>query len=184
MNIIFEGIDRSGKSSVISEFLKYQDLYCSRAMYTTIHFSAPPDTLKGKKLSNNEKMYYIKRSYYSFAKFLSNSDNVLCDRFHLGEAIYAPIYRNYYPTYIRDLECTLNDNNNSLLVLLYCSKDTIIKRFDNKGIDISDISKILKMYKQEYNKSVIKHKLSFNSDKMSSFDIFTKIMKYTNRIKA
>jgi thymidylate kinase len=67
---------------------------------------------------------------------ITNTDySVIKDRFHEGEAIYAPLYRGYIADYFPALEERLKEKFNVLLVKLEPPFETILKRIEERGED-------------------------------------------------
>lgn len=126
MNIIIEGLDRLGKSTLAAN-LEHR-LGC----FTHIHFGKPPvlscylqevgatsfnfstsEALKAKAL-------YQRESFKLMFKLLSGPGRFILDRAHLGEAVYAKRYRSYDGDYVFNYETIEHGNAlaNTLLVLL------------------------------------------------------------------
>lgn len=172
VNILIEGCDCVGKTSLLNEFLDYQDQYrSSKDVFTTKHFEAPD-----KKLSQEQQKEVMKKLYETEIKHLNSTDNNIYDRFMLGEAVYAPIFRNYYPEYIRSFEKQLSDNN--VLVLLTASPVVVKQRFDGKFIKEEQIEKILKDYEIEFLASSMKRKIKIDTTNTSKQDVFNKVYDY------
>ena len=113
--IIIMGSDGSGKTTIargLSESLGYEVRHCG-----------PP---KDKQDGFNQ--------YFNFIK--DNNENVIFDRFHEGEAIFAPLYRGYDGSdYFPYLEEQLKEKFNPLLVLAYAPYDIIVERLNTRGED-------------------------------------------------
>lgn len=119
MIVNVSGCDGSGKTTLVNNLLTH---FSKNA--TTAHFSNPRDYDDGKN------------QYYSFLEqHQKNSEFILCDRFHEGEWVYAPIYRNYTADYLKDLEEQIITKHNYLLVFLYAELKDILSRTDVRGED-------------------------------------------------
>jgi thymidylate kinase len=156
MNIILEGCDGVGKTSIVNE------LKLLLPNHELIKCSAPKDYKSAKK------------EYKLLVKQLNNKINFILDRGLLGECVYAPIMRNYYPDYMRKLETKLNDN--TFLFLITASHDIILKRFDGKFITKEQIPLIDLMFKNEFNKCNYKHKFILDSSILSAKELAEKII--------
>lgn len=77
MHIIVEGIDRCGKSSTIREMMRLLPGYELRKL-------APPTTRASAIIT-----------YTRFFNELTDGGNVIWDRGHISEAVYAGLYRDY-----------------------------------------------------------------------------------------
>jgi thymidylate kinase len=112
--IILIGSDGSGKSTIansLNDSLGYQ----------VHHFGPPKNYQDGKD------------QYFRF--ILENDEDVVCDRFHEGEKIYAPIYRGYEADYFGELEYLLQLKFNPLLVLIRPPFKVIEQRLEERGED-------------------------------------------------
>ena len=111
------GCDGSGKSTLCETLVR--DL---NGIYT--HFSNPKDKADGKQ------------QYFDFLE-QNKSDNkmYICDRFHDGEWIYAPIYRGYTGDYLNDFERAVINDHNYLLIFVTASLETILNRTKIRGED-------------------------------------------------
>lgn len=87
-----------------------------------VHFDKPKDLLDGKK------------QYFDFLSNLEINEDVICDRFHDGEHIYAPIYRGYESDYLQEFEAELRKYP-YLFVNTKASLDVIKERIKNRGED-------------------------------------------------
>lgn len=137
MNLLIEGTDCTGKSSIVRILEQHG--------YKTVKCNAPKNYEEGK------------REYEQIVERLNREDKLVYDRSLLGECVYAPVFRGYYPYYMRELERKINANN--VLVLVEAAELIVKKRFDGKFIALEQIPELLKTFKEEYNKSHYTHKL-------------------------
>lgn len=144
-NILLEGCDSTGKSSIAAEILKI------RPGFKYVHEGPPKNKDEARK------------HYESTVEQLNSSTGWLYDRAILGEAVYAPIFRGYYPEYMRDLEAKLGPETH--LVLVYAKPETVLARFDGKFIKPEQIPVIIAAYNAEWSLSKYKSKLRLCSDK-------------------
>lgn len=108
------GCDCSGKSTLVKGLSQ-------KLNYPTKHFDKPNDLEDGKK------------QYFDFIN--SHNGDIVCDRLHDGEWIYAPLYRGYEGNYLHEFERELIKKHNYLFVYVKAKLDTIIKRARNRGED-------------------------------------------------
>ena len=131
-NIIVEGVDRLGKSSLIN------GLQNKLGFHQVVHYQKP-ELLDIYNVSNNKndalKMYQAK-CFNNMFHMLSSGGNFILDRAHLGEFVYSPRYREYDGSYVFELENKFKNDlgskfaDNTLLILFPYSKlplPTIIK---------------------------------------------------------
>lgn len=136
--VILTGSDGSGKSTLA-------DLLSLATRTEKHHFGPPKSYQDGKDM------------YYNFIKENVHR-NVICDRFHEGERIYAPLYRGYTADYFRDLEMTLEAHYEPLLVLVYAPFDVILERIAVRGEEFVKPEHLKYCYErmlQEFNDSTL-----------------------------
>lgn len=147
--IILIGSDGSGKSTIAQEL--------SNILGYPVEHHGP---VKSYEEGYNEYFGDIERINYSVIK----------DRFHEGEKIFAPIYRNYEADYFTQLEEELMKKFNVLLISCYAPLTTIKQRLEERGedfvkpehvehcfnkvINVYDESKLPKMVIDTYSYSV------------------------------
>jgi thymidylate kinase len=126
-HILIEGIDRLGKSTLISNIQK------ALGFYPSIHYAKPiVDAYKTP----------FDAQYDAFVKGMrlinSSPVSIIFDRFHLGEYVYSPLYRDYDGSYIFELEQRYKILDKCILIVLTTSNfDCLIDdgegyNFDNK----------------------------------------------------
>ncbi len=105
-----------------------------------VHFDKPKNMEDGKE------------QYFNFLNTLNK--DIICDRFHDGEYIYAPLYRGYTANYLNEFETELRKKP-YLFVNTYSNLDTIIKRAQKRGedfVNFNDFEKVLSLF-QSYIKT-------------------------------
>ena len=106
--IIFEGLDRIGKSSHIDSLINiWEDI---NIPYITFHCEGPDNKIAQ---STSEKVYYQLFTFYNQLKRINNhinKTNIIFDRSFFGEAIWS----KYYNRQLSE-ELDLYDNNKNYL---------------------------------------------------------------------
>lgn len=130
-NIIIEGLDRLGKSTLIAEIEK--QLGC----FTKLHYGKPPvlqcySLLVGPK---HAKEAYQRDSFAQMFALLESGAKLILDRAHLGEAVYAKRYRGYDGDYVFDYEDYSRSKalSNTLLVLLVNNDQELERKLVDDG---------------------------------------------------
>lgn len=161
--IIVEGIDRIGKDTLISNLRKW---YFENRNQSSIHmhYSSPPFV--------DNQFHYQYESYKTgfnmigqYVDDAQESSILFINRFHLGETVYGPRYRNISPNEINqifNLESTfltyadLREYNpkDILLILLTTSSFNHIKD-DGKNFDFTKKSEEQNDFIKAYNRSNI-----------------------------
>jgi thymidylate kinase len=98
---LVEGIDRVGKDHLISKLL---DLL---GYYHVIHYEKPKELNFYSRVPDaNALKAYQEDSFRTMFSILRDTSaaRVACNRAHLGEYVYAPMYRQYSGKYVFDLE--------------------------------------------------------------------------------
>lgn len=98
--LLVEGLDRLGKDTLIRGVLnKY-------GYHEVLHFSKPErlDVYVHQDSSTTLRRYQ-EDSFRTLFQLLRAPDaKVICNRAHLGECVYAPLYRGYSGDYVFDIE--------------------------------------------------------------------------------
>ena len=117
MLVIVCGGDGVGKTTLCEQLM-------SEGGWRTTHFSQPRDMADGK------------RQYMDFLEAVDDGD-YLCDRFHDGEHVYAPIYRGYESDYLPEIEDRMVNLNANFPLLLYVTADEadVARRIAVRGED-------------------------------------------------
>ncbi len=117
MLVIVCGGDGVGKTTLCEKLLAHGN-------WRTQHFSQPKDMADGK------------RQYFEFLDTIKPGEDVLCDRFHDGEWVYAPIYRGYTGDYLAEIEEKMNSLPDPVL-LIYVTADEkdVMHRIGVRGED-------------------------------------------------
>jgi hypothetical protein len=115
--ILVEGIDRLGKDTLLRGI---QDRH---GFHLVLRYEKPPILeCYAREASDSPQRRYQKASFRTLIEILclEGDINILCNRSHLGEFVYAPIYRQYSGEYVFDLEreFRLNEKSDVRLVLL------------------------------------------------------------------
>lgn len=143
MITIVTGHDGVGKSTLCNALLKKDNTL------KYYHFSNPKDLNDGKK------------QYFDFLNNVKKDENYLCDRFHEGEHIYAPVYRHYESNYLSELEDKImNVNNFPFLIYLTADLKDIEKRLDIRGEDFVK-KEHYALIKSNFQKFMLKQTLPF-----------------------
>ena len=120
MNFVVTGIDRIGKNTFIDNVLKG---------YRQIHLDKPP--------KDKDPLIWSKSQYLDYFMTLAYQNNVVFNRGHWDELIYAPRYRDYSPNYVRIMEDSYRDElYNTIFILLYTT-DFNIMQDDGQSHDFS-----------------------------------------------
>lgn len=144
MQYLIEGLDRLGKDTLINSILH------KRGFHHVLHFSKPTvletysfgestDPIEGKR----EALYQYQRASFwnMFTLLEAQRSSLICNRAHLGECVYAPMYRGYAGDYVFDLENQFNVKSMHMTrLLLLVENFAVSKHFADDG-DSFDVTK-------------------------------------------
>lgn len=162
--LLLKGLtDNVGKTTLINGIKNYFNDYT----FHTIHYSNVKQESTEKVIEYSKKMYREMFNYMlNSIKF--NKSGIICDRSHIGEMVYGPIYRNYSGEYVIDIEKEFSNIksiwDNIFLITLYDEPENLIARDDGLSFSTNlekkqnEINNFLKAH----DKSTIKNKLTIN----------------------
>lgn len=164
---LIDGIDRLGKDSLISSIqnaLGYNlVMHYSKPLSLEYYKTRILPEANGVFQKNAELREYQAASFSAMFQLLNNSKTpVICNRTHLGENIYAPLYREYSGDYVFDLEnwFSMDMNVETRLILLTENFD-ISTHFIDDGLSLGSIDNRIKeqqMFIDAFNESLIPDK--------------------------
>jgi hypothetical protein len=133
--------------------------------------------LEYKKFSNPKGESEAKEQYFDYFTTHTSGRYVL-DRSHLGEWVYAPLFRNYTPTYWSEMESKLQEVHARLLYLMpyasearFNSLPKVQKSQELEGKDtITMFPSIMSGFVNMYKKITYGDKVMFDLDKWPSLD--------------
>lgn len=175
---LIDGIDRLGKSTLalnIQHELGY---------FLSIHYGKPvllentvaiakmmkqetADTPEMQQLQALSTENLAKRLYYedmnsSMFELLKTNQNLIVDRTHLCEMVYAPMYRKYTGDYIYTMEKqAIEDglNQNDVRLILLITSDTSILVDDGESYDFSKKDQEQALFIEAFHKSNLTNKV-------------------------
>jgi len=161
--VIIEGPDNVGKSTLIQNLknslndMVFHVLHCSNV----------------KQKNQDAIIKYNKNLYFQMLDLMFHmstkpSTGMICDRSHLGEMVYGPIYRGYSGDYVLDIENSFRHIgpvfDNLFLVTLIDEPENLITREDGLSFstDLQKKQREIDLFKNAHEKSGIKYKLLLN----------------------
>ena len=194
MIVLFDGLDNTGKTTQIQKLVSY---FANKDMISTVCKYSKFDKLDKKK---EEKFY--KRFYKDYFEKIANwpdkvtpdsayiaednihyihDNNLILDRGHISEAVYASMYRSYSGDYVWDLEKCLENKYNIYLIVLINSVEKAIEREDGLSLSNGDADKInieISKFAEAYKKSCIQNKIIIDINGLSIEEVFAQIIKF------
>lgn len=171
-NIIIEGVDRIGKSSLIDGIQDtlgfFQELHYQKPKVLNFYVKQAEQAqlgLTGDALKRYALKEYQVASFMQMFHAISSKGRYLMNRSHLGEFVYAPRYRQYDGSYVFDLETHFQEQSGSdfakttMLVLLHSSDIGFITEDGNSlgGLDKRDAEQ--NDFIRAFERSIIVYKI-------------------------
>tara|TARA_R110001592_G_scaffold162601_1_gene396200 strand:+ start:8648 stop:9235 length:588 start_codon:yes stop_codon:yes gene_type:complete len=171
--VIIEGPDRVGKDTQQDMIIKNSH----NKAFHKLHYTSVP--FKGEAAAT-----YSARMYTDMFNIMSalkdKNINIIFNRSHLGESIYAPLYRGYSGDYVFDIERRYASSlrENLYLITLVNDTKTLIERDDGNSL-YDGLEESLRAeidgFTRAHRKSKIKNKLLLNVGSMTAFEVSTVI---------
>jgi thymidylate kinase len=167
--IIFEGLDRCGKDTQVGLVQKS----FSEETFHVFHYSKIPLETPEQNREYSERMY---TDMFEMMKENKGSRrNFIFNRSHLGESVYAPLYRNYLGDYVFKIESEYVEdlNKNLYLIVLTNDPEILLSREDGDSLSksVEDILKEKQMFERTYYESKIQNKIMINCGVDSPIEI-------------
>lgn len=159
---LIEGIDRLGKSTLVNNILEKE------GYNLTIHYDKPMDLdyykdeftcYDGREASINgrKKQYMTDLNHVMFQMIQNLNAPIIFDRAHLGETVYAPLYRKYDGDYVFDIESSYNTDSARLILLISSNLDMVT----DDGLSFDPANKLIEQQRflRAFSLSQIKDKI-------------------------
>ena len=194
MVVLFDGLDNTGKTTQIQKLVSY---FANKDMISTVCKYSKLDKLDKKKEEKFSKRFY--KDY--FEKIVNwpdkvipdpayiaednihyiHDNNLILDRGHISEAVYASMYRSYSGDYVWDLEKCLENKYNIYLIVLIDSVEKAVEREDGLSLSNGNADKInieISKFAEAYKKSCIQNKIIIDINGLSIEEVFAQIRKF------
>ena len=134
--------------------------------------------IKTNKWSSEAYKSYFKNLYVEYFELIeSNEYDLLFDRFHLGESVYSPLYRNYSGDYVFELEQIIQNCNEVYLIVLIDEAKNLLNREDGNSftIELEKKQQEIDLFIEAFKKSSIKNKILININNKNQQQVFKEI---------
>lgn len=148
---LIDGVDRLGKSTLI------ENIQQMLGYHLMVHYDKPKSLKCYKNVYTDPLERYQKACNYNMFHLLQSSVKVIFDRTHLGELVYAPIYRGYSGDYVLELEARHNTSDARLILMT--TSDMNVGEDDGESYDWSKREQEQEAFKAAFARSTIKDKL-------------------------
>ena len=182
MHIIFEGLDRVGKGTQIKMLQVDPFFRKDSRVFHTMHHGSLPYTDEKDHIKHSSELY---ASMFRLMVMNRESCEFIFDRSHLGESVYAPLYRKYSGDYVFSIEnkYTKALENELYLIVLVSDPSVVISRDDGNSFykTEKDVQKEIDMFEKAFKKSSIRKKYMLNVKDFSEDIVHTLIMNFLTR---
>jgi thymidylate kinase len=198
-------VDKTGKSTLIRKLI--EKITPNGPDIKKMTFQYPPKGLHPTLQYEIQKLQYfwtVENMFIDSSKITKTSFNeidgenvwtkvskipkqiIICDRFHLGEAVYAPIYRDYTLDYGKELEALMPKY--TILVLMNPINSRVVYERHEKEkenfLKRDDIEIALGFFRDAFEKSIIPYKMEVSSDKIEvTEEAVSQLYKYIFKIE-
>lgn len=170
---LIDGIDRLGKSSLIARIQE------ELGYHLVIHYDKPKKLAKLFLKAENEiggthvgagavdryalKMYQ-EETNKGMGELLKTKVPIIFDRTHLGELVYAPLYRKYSGDYVFDMEKDVIDTRHwsqheEIRLILLTSSNTEMLKDDGLSFDVTKKDEEQQRFVDAFNRSNFTNKV-------------------------
>lgn len=170
MILIIEGLDRCGKSTLISNLRK---TYFTNPRLIVHHSSSPPKTVEDPNQWEVDHYSDLSCMFHNLSAI--QGCDIICDRFHLGAMVYGPRYRGLNPYTIFEVDRDIISNGlekKIALVLLTDYAESIFDRNDQQSLETT--TREFEWSKEEFIRvfgySLIPNKLHINITDNGGFE--------------
>lgn len=150
---LIDGIDRLGKSTLVNSLL--QEL----GYHLVIHYDKPKllNYYVHEDKSYNLKQYQVDCNRQMFELLNNPLNKLIIDRTHLGELVYAPLYRDYSGDYVYQFEKDYNTENARLILLTTSNFELCVD--DGESFNFDNKEREQQLFVDAFNKSNIEDKI-------------------------
>ena len=158
-----EGLDRLGKSTLIDGIRQVE------GYYEVVHFSKPQKLacylntkpIQGVPASSLQVYHYQQESFRNSMIMARSGARIIFDRWHLGEAVYSPMYRMYSGDYVFDFERNHNMDIADVRLILLTEDFDVSRHFVDDGQSlgtVNDREEEQNRFIAAFNRSIIRDK--------------------------
>jgi len=167
MNIIIEGPDGVGKSTTIQNIKNYYN----DIVFTNIYYT-------GVKMPDEDKYEYMVKLFSKMWNIFETFDNIISDRSHISEHVFATIYRGQDTNILFEQEEKyLEISKGTVLIMLIDTTENLMDREDGLSLSTTEEQKQkeLDLYKEGFSRSNLP-KLVLNIRDLDKQQVLDKIV--------
>jgi len=149
-------------------------------VFHKVHYSSLPFKEEAKHVQHSTEMY--SGLFRMIGALRPEGISVIFNRSHLGESIYAPLYRGYSGDFVFNIEAKHRDliQADLYLITLVNDPDRILSRDDGKSLykTREDVQADIDGFVRAHRKSLIKNKLLLDVGTMTPDEVSGIIMQF------
>jgi hypothetical protein len=149
-------------------------------VFHKVHYSSLPFKDRDKHTQHSSQLY--SGLFRMIGALRPEGVSVIFNRSHLGESIYAPLYRGYSGDFVFDIEERHKDliQTDVFLITLVNDPDRILSRDDGKSLykTREDVQADIDGFVRAHRKSIIKNKLLLDVGEMTPDEVSTIILQF------
>lgn len=182
--IICEGPDNVGKSTLIKNLKDHFNDYTLHTLHYSNVKQDSPEIVQEYSTKLYTEMFDVMLNSTAY-----NKSGIICDRSHLGEMVYGPIYRGYSGEYVIGIERKFSNIhsiwNNLFLITLYDEPENLIRREDGLSFTTDLEKKKIEIdnFKSAHEKSTIRNKLILNIKDQDALNVKDLVINFIEREK-
>jgi len=182
MVIILCGPDGVGKSTQIRH-LKSFFSHNKDILFHELHYTA--DIAKDMEVdqAKSTSIVYYTGMFCLLNEMINQGFSVVCDRAHIGEAVYAQKYRGYSGDYVFDLENSFPSvtNNPDVYLIVFVAEpiDLAFREDGNSlGKEVEDKIEEVSRFKEAFIKSNFQKKKLIDITGKDEYDVWSEVIKF------
>ncbi len=181
--LIIEGADRMGKSTLITNIKNHYNNYTLHQL----HYSNVKQSTPEKTIQYSTKLYIEMFELIQEISEQHKNSGVICDRSHIGEMIYGPLYRGYSGKYVLSIESLFHGFdfwNDLILITLIDKAENVIKRDDGLSFstDLEKKKNEISKFKLAHIESTIQNKLLLDISEHNENQAIQAVVEFINTI--
>lgn len=173
MWILVEGLDRTGKSTLIKSIIDYWTEQWKLDTYGYIHFKTPP-----KELKDPDDIQRFQALSYEFgASLMTKFHFGIQNRSHIGEAVYSQRYRGIDGSWVFEFEKAFEPVFAEQILVLLEAEDLgiISSREDGLGVG-NHYAEDRESFRAAFDQSIIRTKVKIQVDGKTPEQVFAEFV--------
>ena len=182
MIIVVCGPDGVGKSTQIRHLKTFFSHNRDKLLHEMHYTADVAKSMQPEQAKSTSREYY-RGMFCILTEMMKHGFNIVCDRAHLGEAVYAQKYRNYSGDYVFDMEkefsCVSTDPDTYLIVFVADPEDLACREDGNSlGQEVEDKIEEVSRFREAFRKSNFRNKILIDITRKDEYDVWSEVIKF------